>query len=238
MIEYSNTERNEEPYMNKTLYNEINNYMLKYAKDSAHDPQHIYRVLYTALDIAKYYEVNYDVLISAVLLHDIGRFAEYQDPRNNHAIVGGDMAYKFMIEQGFSEEASEHIRQSIYTHRYNKNNPPRSIEAKILFDSDKLDIAGAIGIVRTLQYGGTLAEPLYRVDEKGNVISGDMDGGTTSFSLMVGKLMNVSDKLYTDRAKVICTDKYNVCRSIYESIYNEVKDIHEQGVKILDDIIE
>lgn len=35
---------------------------------------------------------------------------------------------------------------------YRKSNPPQSIEAKILFDADKLDAAGAMGIARTLIY--------------------------------------------------------------------------------------
>ena len=42
--------------------------------DSAHDKEHIYRVLYSALDIAQGEAgVDYDVLIAACLLHDIAR---------------------------------------------------------------------------------------------------------------------------------------------------------------------
>ncbi|MBR2145622.1 MAG: HD domain-containing protein [Akkermansia sp.] len=42
--------------------------------DSAHDREHVYRVLYAALNLARGEEnVNYDVLIAACLLHDVGR---------------------------------------------------------------------------------------------------------------------------------------------------------------------
>ena len=60
--------------MNKQNYTLIENYMLSCMGDSAHGEDHIYRVLYNALRIAKTEEnVNYDVLIAASLLHDIGR---------------------------------------------------------------------------------------------------------------------------------------------------------------------
>ncbi len=48
--------------------------MLSCMNDSAHDKEHIYRGLYTALDIAAYeQDVDYEILITACLLHDIGR---------------------------------------------------------------------------------------------------------------------------------------------------------------------
>lgn len=38
--------------MTKETYTLLENYMLSCMEDSAHDKEHIYRVLYTALDIA------------------------------------------------------------------------------------------------------------------------------------------------------------------------------------------
>lgn len=58
--------------MNKSTYKLIEDYMLSCMEDSAHDKEHIYRVLYNALDIASYEtNVDYDVLICACLLYRI-----------------------------------------------------------------------------------------------------------------------------------------------------------------------
>lgn len=49
--------------MKAELYKKIENYMLECMNDSAHDKEHIYRVLYMALEIAKYeIVVDRDVL--------------------------------------------------------------------------------------------------------------------------------------------------------------------------------
>ncbi len=68
--------------MNKEAYCLLENFMLCCMEDAAHDKEHIYRVLYNALDIAKTEKtVNYDILIAACLLHDIGR-KEHNPPQS------------------------------------------------------------------------------------------------------------------------------------------------------------
>lgn len=79
-----------------------------------------------------------------ILLHDIGRKEQFENPELCHAIAG-----------------SEKVKHCIKTHRYRKNNLPESLEAKILFDADKLDVTGAMGIARTLIYKGIVSEPIY-----------------------------------------------------------------------------
>ena len=74
---------------------EIIKYMESFAKDSAHDKEHIYRVLNHALVLSKDYDVNMDILVAARLLHDIGRPAQFADPKRCHAQVGCEMAYNF-----------------------------------------------------------------------------------------------------------------------------------------------
>ena len=79
--------------MTKEIYKKLENYMLLCMKDSAHDKEHVYRVLYVALDIAREEkEVDYDVLISACLLHDIARQEQNENPELCHAEVGAEKA--------------------------------------------------------------------------------------------------------------------------------------------------
>ena len=100
----------EEARMDQKTYRTIEEYMLSFMKDAAHDPMHIYRVLYQALQIAKGYpEVNQDILIASCLLHDIGRMKQFQNSQLCHAEEGGKMAYEFMRSLGWNEKDCKHI---------------------------------------------------------------------------------------------------------------------------------
>lgn len=156
--------------MNKSDYEQIEAFMLTHMTDSAHDPHHIYRVLNAAVDIARYESgVDMDVLIAACILHDIGREQQFADHSLCHAQIGSEMAYDFLISQRWETSRASHVQACIITHRFRKGNIPASIEAKILFDADKLEAAGAMGIMRTLSHGGQVNEPLYVLSENGNV---------------------------------------------------------------------
>lgn len=111
--------------------------------DRAHDRGHVYRVLYTALDLAGQEQgVELNVLIAACLLHDIARGEQAADPAVCHARAGAEKARAFLLAGGFSPVFAGRVAGCIRTHRYRSSDPPQSIEAKILFDADKLDAAG------------------------------------------------------------------------------------------------
>ncbi|MDY4611681.1 MAG: hypothetical protein SPD11_13810 [Sphaerochaetaceae bacterium] len=55
------------------------------------------------------------------------------------------------------------VRACVQSHRYRGDNPPSTLEAKILFDADKLDVTGAIGIARTFLYIGQVSGSLYSI---------------------------------------------------------------------------
>ena len=217
--------------MDKRKYALIENYMLSCMEDSAHDKEHIYRVLYAALEIAKEEtDVDYDVLITACLLHDVGRKEQYDDPSVCHAIVGGEKAFHFLQEHGFGSDFSEKVKHCIQTHRFRNHHLPQSIEAKILFDADKLDAAGAIGIARTLMYKGIVAEPLYTVTPDGTVRNGENDTVPSFFEEYKRKLEGIYAKFYTARGKEIAEKRQQAAIDFYESLYHEVSSSYQNGV--------
>lgn len=222
--------------MNKNTYSTIENYMLKCMNDSAHDEQHIYRVLYAALEIANDYSVDNDVLITASLLHDIGRNAQINDSSLDHAIVGSSMAYDYLISIGWQNEKARHVKNCISTHRYRNHNEPQTIEAEILFDADKLDATGTLGIARTLLYKGTVAEPIYSVDEKGNIQYGIEDSVPSFFHEYNWKLSKLYDRFYTKLAKAIAEKRRQASIEFYQSIVQEVTETQNIGKQKLKEL--
>ena len=214
--------------MDKSTYDLLEQYMISQMEDSAHDKEHIYRVLYNALRIAKLeQDVDYDVLIAACLLHDIGRKEQFENPKLCHAMIGSDKAYQFLMEHGFDRQYAEKVKHCIQTHRYRKTNLPQSIEAKILFDADKLDAAGAMGIARTLVYKGAVSEPLYSLLPDGMVSSGENDSAPSFFQEYKYKLEKIYLNFYTEEGN-----------EFYNSLYEEVKASYEMGKDELGKLIQ
>lgn len=224
--------------MTKEIYNLIENYMLSCMEDSAHDKEHIYRVLYNALEIAKAEdEVDYDVLIAACLLHDIGRREQFENPTVCHAMVGGEKAHTFLNENGFNAEYSQKVKHCIQTHRFRKTMQPESVEAKILFDADKLDVTGALGIARTLMYKGNVAEPIYNLLPSGEISDGEQDTAPSFFREYKFKLEKLYDKFYTTKGAQLAQERRGIAVAFYESLYQEVNIGYISGKKLLREYI-
>ncbi len=224
--------------MTKETYRKLENYMLECMKDSAHDKEHIYRVLYSALDIASKEEnVDYDVLISACLLHDISRKEQFENPELCHAEVGSEKAYRFLIENNFDTCFAEKVKHCISAHRFRKNNAPESTEAKILFDADKIDAAGTLGIARTLVYQGAMCEPLYSLTSDGHVSDGTNDETPSFFQEYKYKLEKIYSRFYTERGKEIAEERRKTAVSFYNDMLREVSSSYDKGIELLSNII-
>jgi uncharacterized protein len=224
--------------MKVELYKKIENYMLDCMKDSAHDKEHIYRVLYMALDIAKYEnKVDMDVLIASCLLHDIGREEQFKNSKLCHAKVGSEKAFNYVINIGFPEEKAAHIKSCILTHRYRSDNPPNSIEAKILFDADKLDVTGTLGIARTLCYIAQVSEPLYSVEKNGTILDGTSNENHSFFHEYKYKLEKLYDKFYTNRGTEIAKERQHSAIEFYTSMLKEVQDCYSKGISEINKVL-
>lgn len=224
--------------MTQECYRTIESYMLSCMDDSAHDAEHVYRVLYNALEIAKAEpDTNYDVLIAACLLHDIGRIDQIADPSLCHAAVGAEKARQFLLGLGMEADFTDQVCHCIQTHRFRKNLQPQTLEAKILFDADKLDVTGAIGIARTLMYRGTLTEPLYRMLPDGSISDGTHEIGHSFFREYKFKLEKLYDRFYTPKGAELARDRQAIAAAFYKNLYKEVNTGYTAGKVMLEDLL-
>lgn len=219
--------------MTKAEYIAIEAFMLERMRDSAHDKHHVYRVLNAALDIAEGERaLDMDVLVAAALLHDIGRDEQTADPDVNHATAGGRMAYDFLTGRGWPKDKALRVQECIAAHRYRGNRPPESAEAKILFDADKLEAIGAIGMARALIYCGLVNEALYIMDDAGEII---VDGEKPiSFVQEYNyKLVKVRDSLYMQKSKQIAAKRQWAALDFYSALMEEIGHNYDHGIKRL-----
>ena len=208
-------------------------------KDSAHDINHVLRVYNLALVIAKKEnsKVDLDVLQAAALLHDIGGPLEQDDPTGNtdHAVESANIAKSILNKLGIQKSKINHIKNCIISHRYKTTNIPETIEAKILFDSDKLDALGAIGVARQFVWIGRNNANIfkeYNIDEyikdnvtarqKGRIKDKSKHSPQIEYEL---KIKHIKEKLYTATAKKICEDRERYYTDFLNRLKKEIKGI-------------
>ena len=225
--------------MTQETFQLLESCMLSAMSDSAHDAQHVYRVLYNALEIARSEaDVDYDVLITACLLHDIGRREQFEDPSLCHAAVGSEKARRFLTEQGFCNAFTEQVCHCILTHRFRKAAPPQTVEAKILFDADKLDVTGAIGIARTLLYQGKMEYPLYALLPDGRVSDGTAESTETFFQEYKYKLEKLYSTFQTAAGTRLAQQRRAAAEGFYQNLYREIADSYKSGTSTVQSFLD
>lgn len=132
------------------------------SEGGSHGPDHSERVLATAVAIGRLMAARLDILIPAALLHDIGRQEESRcQGRLCHALRGAELAVPILRDLGYAAVDIEAICHCIRSHRYRGGHIPSSLEARILFDADKLDSIGAVGIGRAFLFAGQIGARLH-----------------------------------------------------------------------------
>ncbi len=129
------------------------------------------------------------------------------------------MAVPILKELNFSDEQIKHIQDCIISHRYRTGNKPKTKEAQILFDADKLDTLGAIGIARSFVWVGRNNAKIYAdtniekyIDENlGGKINGRIQDKTKHSQQIEfeTKLKFLITKLHTEKAKKYAKKELN-----------------------------
>jgi len=211
----------------RTQYTDVETYMQSCMNDSAHDLEHVYRVLNYALAIAAHeQQVEVELLVVACLLHDIGRAEQLTDSQKDHAQVGADKAYQWLTTNNYDKQFAERVRDCISTHRFRSEHPPISLEAKILYDADKLDACGTIGMARTLMHLALIKKPLYVLTASGEISDGSESHESSLFSEYLYKLARVYEGYHTQWASAFAAQRQSAAQSLYDSLLTEVRECY------------
>lgn len=192
---------------------------------SSHDLEHTKRVYNMCMHIAKVEKVDITILQYAALLHDIGRSEQDKNKgKIPHEKIGADMAKKILLQMGISNKTIKQVTHCILTHRYREKTHPETIEAKVLFDADKLDAIGAIGIGRAFVFAGEVGALVHNKGVDINKTKSYSKDDSAYREYLV-KLIHVKDRMYTNEGKNIAKERHDFMVTFFERINLEVDGI-------------
>lgn len=145
------------------------------------------------------------------------------------------MCVPILEEVNFPVEKIKHVQVCIISHRYRTGYIPQTKEAQILFDADKLDTIGAIGIARSFIWVGRNNAKIYSdvdiekyvEDNLGGKINGRIQDKTKHSPQIEykTKLKYLAEKLHTDKAKEICKKRTEYFENFLKRLEQEIKGV-------------
>ena len=192
--------------------------------ETAHDFNHVLRVLTLAEKLARVEGADLEIVRAAALLHDISRSDEDDRASGDHAELAAERARSLLLARGIESARADAVAHAIAAHRFRSRVAPQTIEAKILFDADKLDSIGAIGVARAFAIAGSLNQPLWSDVVKDAVATRDQHNSNHSpVAEFVVKLSRVRERLHTAAARKIADERHAFMAAFFDQLERDVR---------------
>ena len=130
------------------------------AADAAHDVGHVRRVVAWAGRLGRAEGADPDVVLPAAWLHDCVVVAKDHPDRARASRLAAERAAAWLRGRGEPEGRVAAVAHAVEAHSYSANVEPRTAEARVVQDADRLDALGAVGIARCYATAGALGAAL------------------------------------------------------------------------------
>ena len=188
-----------------------------------HDLDHTRRVLANAEKLLEEIpEADPFCVRMAVWLHDTARPEEDSSGGNCcHARLGAEIAEQYLQERDFPEELRHRIVQAVLRHRFRGDIYPETPEEKIVFDADKLDSLGAVGIGRAFLFAGKCGARLHNTSAEA-LSSPAYSVEDTAYREYLVKLRKLPEVMQTEPAKSIAVKRAAFMEIFFDELDKEV----------------
>jgi len=133
--------------------------------DMAHDISHVKRVVNNCSYLTDIEGANLEITLVSAWLHDCVAVAKDSPLRSQGSRLAAAAATDFLSGIDYPSELIPEVYHAIEAHSYTADISPRTLEAQVVQDADRLDSLGAIGIARCMLVGGHLHRPLFDVED-------------------------------------------------------------------------
>jgi len=203
--------------------------------DAAHDFDHIQRVAHLAVQIARAEGADVEVVLLAALLHDVPSelapesfTASSAVARQSHHLAAAEFARHYLTAQELAPNRVENVVHCIKAHRFRDQSvQPESLEAQCLYDADKLDSIGAIGVARAFAFAGAYGNRLWTEPWPAAPAPAakPTSAAYTPVHEFVYKLRRILATLHTPTAQAIGAQRHSFMENFYEQLDAEMRQV-------------
>lgn len=189
----------------------------------SHDWDHTLRVIRLCEHIGPIEHADMKVLLIAASLHDIGR--AHQDQSNGkicHAEKGAEISKTIIRDLPLTKPQQANIVHAIRTHRFRGGHVPATTEAKVLFDADKLDAIGAVGIARAYLFAGELGARLHNPGDNVQDTK-PYSREDTGYREFIVKLSKIKDRILTAEGKRMALKRHAFMKMFFQHFLEEYR---------------
>lgn len=193
--------------------------------DPVHGFSHILRVYNLAQRLAQSEGADLEIVGAAALLHDVGDPAE-DNARLDHQQAAAVFAGQVLRSEGWPPEKIAAVQHCIRSHRFrNPSEQPHTIEAKVLFDADKLDAIGAVGAVRAIAYAVLAGEDLYMQPSDHFLRTGKKEANEphTPYHEHLFKLQKIKDRMFTKTGRAMAEARHIFLAQFFDQLQAELQ---------------
>jgi len=202
--------------------------------DPVHGFAHVLRVYHLAERLALAEGADLDIVRAAALLHDVKGDQPEREPesgvrveRLSHQFSAAGFARQTLKAEGWPEGRISAVEHCIRAHRFRDvSEQPQTLEARILFDADKLDAIGAIGVARAIAHAARAGQPFYSPPSTRFLESGQKEIGEhhSAYHEYLFKLRKLKDRLYTPTARTLAQERHLRMTDFFEQLALEAGD--------------
>jgi uncharacterized protein len=178
--------------------------------DAVHDFEHVLRVNQMAGRLGREEGADPEIVQAAALLHDSRGTMPGSESRVEHHLASAAFAAEVLAGEGWPEDRIAQVQHAIRTHRYRGGSEkPSTIEAQVVFDADKLDVLGAIGVARAIAYATLDGQPFYAEPSEQFLQTGRENPGEphSAYHEYHFKLSKIKERLFTKTAVAIAQER-------------------------------
>jgi uncharacterized protein len=217
------------------------------ASDPVHGFDHVLRVYGMAERLAWIEGADLEIVRAAALLHDASSEqgavdneqwtvgsdqssisnlqSAIENQRLTHHLSSAEFAAQVLRVEGWPEERIAAVQHCIRAHRFrDRQEPPQTLEAKVLFDADKLDAIGAVGVARAIGFAIQAGQPAYAPPSKQFLETGELESGEphSAYHEYLFKLRRIKERMLTASGRELAEERHRLMAEFFERLADEM----------------